>query len=930
MPVKHHFNAQLGIDIRRLDLVQSDLPVSSRKAAPLFLALFLGLFPGLFLFATTTTTTTDEPIGIERRLPWNNDRLSGSPEPPLPYTVEQTFTRHTWLAPIYIAEEPGKDRLWVVQAAKDRNNNDAQIVRIAQDPDSDESEVLLEFDDEITYCVCFHPEYAKNGYVYLFNNGPRGDRERRNQVVRYIVGRAAPDLIDPESRLVILEWRSAGHDGGDLAFGPDGFLYITSGDGTSDSDIWDAGQRLDDLLGGVLRIDVNRPDPNGERPYSIPPDNPFLGLPNARPEFWAYGLRNPWRMGIDLESGQIWVGNNGQDHWETAHLVGRGENYGWSVYEGNHPFYLNRKRGPTPIVAPTIEHSHAEFRSLTGGVVYRGDRFPELEGAYIYGDYSTGRIWAMKHDGQKPLWHRELANTTLQIASFRVDRQGNLLITDHGGGFSRLVAAPEPEPTAPFPSLLSETGLFTSILEHQPDPALIPYSINAQGWNDGAEAERFLAIPGEETVGFQAIRNWDFPDGTALVQTLFLERLPGQAASRFRVETRVLLLQSGEWAGYSYRWNDDQSDAKLVEKGGADVVFPIGKGQGEEQTWRFPSRAECLTCHSRAAGFVLGVTGAQLNREHDYGNVQANQLSTLDHIGLFTNPLPKPPEELEQLCNPWDDSADLEERARAYLHVNCSSCHIQAGGGNSQIELGFSTPREKMKLIEARPQHDTFGIPNAMLVAPGDPDRSVLIHRISQRERGQMPPLVSHRVDERAVSLLREWIAGLEPARPFVKNWTMADLLPMLGQIEPERSVEPGRQLFLEIGCAECHRFEGEGGTVGPDLDGLATRLSPEEVLESILEPAKVVADEYANVLIATDDGAIYSGQIENENEQFLILRPTPPAEVISIPKSEIVERQQMAGSNMPDGIINVLEAKEILDLLGYLLSASRIENSKP
>ena len=129
-----------------------------------------------------------------------------------------------------------------------------------------------------------------------------------------------------------------------MAFGHDGMLYITTGDGTSDSDTWNSGQTLDDLLGSVLRIDVDRRD--GERPYAVPPDNPFVDTPGARPEIWAYGLRNPWRMGVDPKTGQIWVGNNGQDLWETAYLIRRGENYGWSVYEGSHPFYLERKRGP--------------------------------------------------------------------------------------------------------------------------------------------------------------------------------------------------------------------------------------------------------------------------------------------------------------------------------------------------------------------------------------------------------------------------------------------------------------------------------------------------------------------------------------------------------------------------------------------------------
>jgi uncharacterized repeat protein (TIGR03806 family) len=780
----------------------------------------------------------------------------------------------------------------------------------------------------LTYSVCFHPSYATNGHVYVFSNGPIDGGERSNRVTRYTVDRGSSRRIDPASEQLVIQWKSGGHDGGDMAFGVDGFLYITSGDGTSDSDAWNSGQTLDDLLGGVLRIDVDHRD--GDRPYRVPADNPFVDRPGARPEIWAYGLRNPWRMSIDLKSGQVWVGSNGQDLWETAHLVARGANYGWSVYEGSHPFYLERSRGPTPLVKPTIEHSHAEFRSLTGGVVYRGDRFPELDGAYIYGDYSSGRIWAMKHDGERPVWHREIADTTLQIASFRLVSGGELLLTDHGSGYYRLVPMPKTDPAPPFPTRLSEAGLFASTAEHRPEPALIPYSVNVPGWHDGARAERFMAVPGEEKVEFSAGGAWGFPEGTALVQTLSVERTPGDPSSRVRVETRVLLLHQKEWAGYSYRWDENQADATLVPSGGDRVEFPADSKGGAGRTWRFPSRAECMSCHSRAAGFVLGVSGAQLNREHDYGGVRAEQVPTLAHVGLFSKAPDKPPRELERLVDPRDESADVEARVRSYLQVNCSVCHVAAGGGNAMMELGFGTPREKMNLIAARPQHETFGIVDAMLVAPGDPERSVLIHRLSVRGRGQMPPLVSNRVDDQAVALFGKWISGLKPDRPFVRAWKIEELTPLLDRVDGGRSAERGRTLFRETGCIQCHRLGGDGGTVGPDLDGIARRLGRREILESIVEPSKVVADAYAAFLIATNDGSVHSGRIEREDDSVVVLRPAPPAELVTIAKDEIAERRRSEQSNMPAGMLNVLHEDEVLDLLAFLLGDAQARSSKP
>ena len=885
------------------------------------LALLLGLLPGL------APAAGDEPFGLEKRIPWDAGRLSGSPEPPLPYTVEKTFTKHSWKSPLYIADEPGTSKLWAVQAGPEADKG-SQVVRIDADPDLADSEVLLDLPGLVTYSVGFHPSYATNGFVYVFSNGPRDAKERFNRVVRYTVGREPPRRIDPASEELVIEWKSAGHDGGGMTFGLDGFLYLTTGDGTSDSDGWNSGQTLDDLLGSVLRIDVDRRD--GDRRYAVPADNPFVDRPGARPEIWAYGLRNPWRICSDPKTGQIWVGNNGQDRWETAHLIRRGENYGWSVHEGSHPFYLERKRGPTPIVPPTIEHSHAEFRSLTGGVVLHGSKYPDLDGAYIYGDYSSGRIWAMKHDGRRAIWHREIADTSLQIASFQANQRGDLLVTDHGGGIYRLVPTPKLLQAAPFPTLLSQTGLFASTIEDRPDPALIPYELNAPGWNDGAVAERFMAVPGDSKLGFEADKSWTFPDGTALVQTLSTDREPGNAATHARIETRVLLRQQGEWAGYSYRWNADQADATLVGMAGEDAALPAAVGGGPGQPWRFPSRAECMSCHGRAANFVLGISGSQLNREHDYGGVRDNQLRTLDHIGLFTAALPKPPRELAQFIDPADESRDLEGRARAYLHVNCSGCHVEAGGGNSQMELGLTRPREKMNLIGARPQHDTFGLADAMLVAPGDPGRSVLVHRLARRGPGQMPPLVSHRVDDSAVKLMRDWIAQLKPDRPFVRAWGMDDLVPLLPRLKPDRAMEGGRKVFRDTGCIQCHRFEGEGGTVGPDLEGIARRLAPKDLLESIVDPSKVVADEYADAVIATVDGSIHTGRVEREDDAVVVIRPLPPAAVVSLRKDDIVERRRSAQSNMPAGVLNVLGDEQVLDLLAYLLDDSRPGTPKP
>jgi hypothetical protein len=578
-----------------------------------------------------------------------------------------------------------------------------------------------------------------------------------------------------------------------------------------------AGQDLGKLLSKVLRIDVDHPDCG--RPYGIPKDNPFVSRKNTRPETWAYGLRNPWRIHIDQPTGDIWVGNNGQDLWEQVYLIARGANYGWSVLEGSHEFYRDRKAGPEPFSRPIAEHHHSEMRSLTGGVVYRGKAFPELVGSYIYGDWSTGRIWGIRHERGKVVWHRELAKTTLQITGFGVDTHGELLIADHGGGWFTLERNPVSNSASAFPRRLSETGIFLSTKDHRVQPGLIPYTVNAPLWSDGAAKQRYLGLPGAARAEFSTSNGWNCPDGTVLVKTFSLP----VAGTERRIETRLLTRQDGEWAGYSYAWNDEQTDATLVDASGIDRSFEVNRAgaSGGRQTWHFPSRAECMVCHSRAANWLLGLSTPQLNTAsnsqpghdqlaslarqgvfkitwQDHWNERKNEFLSsplafiavlrrtmlrfawLQDIGIrpiawieqsiaarkeLVDALPRSSLDYPRLANPTDRRETVDKRVRAYLHSNCASCHVWAGGGNSMIDLGFATELAKMNLVGEKPKHDSFGHSDARLIAPGDPGRSVLLERVMRRGPGQMPPLATNTVDQGAVDLLREWILKLDDRR---------------------------------------------------------------------------------------------------------------------------------------------------------------------
>lgn len=698
-----------------------------------------------------------------RRLPWTNTTLTGSPEPPLPYRTTPAFPKLEIKQPLSIDAEPGRDGYLVIQHLGSWAPP-AKILRIGDDAGASAAETVLELGpDAIAYELAFHREYATNGHVFVGHNRKVGE-VNKTRVSRFTVDRQPPHHIDPASEVVIIEWDSNGHNGGAVDFGGDGMLYVTSGDGTGDSDTNLRGQDLSELTSKVLRIDVDRTDPG--KNYAVPPDNPFVGREGVRPETWAYGFRNPWRMCYDGALDQLWVGQNGQDLWESAVLVRRGANYGWSVMEGNHSFLPGHAAGPDPISPVTVEHHHSEARSLTGGVVYQGEALPELRGAYVYGDWSTGKVWGVKHDGARVTWHAEIADTPFQITGFGLDRRGELLVIDHVSGFHRLVRNDE-APGEPFPTRLSETGLYESTRERRWIPALVAYEVNSPLWSDGAEKRRAFVVPTDGQISFKAgAQGWDFPEGSVIVKE-FAYSVGGNEGRSRPVETRVMTKRQGEWIGYSYAWDERGEDAALVAKEGMDRTFQVldgeNPGRTREQVWRYPSRAECLVCHSRAANWVLGLSTAQMNRVETEENGGANQIVTLASAGFFSNPPTEEPTRLDRLADPADGGASLESRVRSYLHSNCANCHVEAGGGNAAINLASHIDRDQMRVLDVEPQHERFDLgAAARLVAPGAPERSVLWLRLARRGAAQMPPLATTRVDPLGSSLVRDWIMGMD------------------------------------------------------------------------------------------------------------------------------------------------------------------------
>ena len=732
-----------------------------------------------------------KPYGLKQRTTWTNTRLVGTPDPPPPYTVERAFPNLKFDHPVFIAQEPGTDRMLVAELS-----GKIRVFPLSK-PQPEHVSLFLDIKRQI-YAFSFHPQYEQNGQLFVFSPQDPADKSPKKQSrVSRFVATGKPRKGDPKSEEVLIEWLAGGHNGGEALIGPDGYLYVSTGDQSGSDDGNNTGQGVDDLFSVIMRIDVDHPDPG--KAYGIPADNPFVDFPGARPEIWAFGFRNPWRMSFDQKTGQLWVGDVGQDLWEMIWLVERGGNYGWSAREGDHPFHPNTKIGPGPISPPVVEHHHSEARSITGGYVYYGPRFPELNGVYVYGDYEFGTIWGVKHDGQKVLWKKQLADTSLKIPSFGVGRDGEFYALDHQSGeVHRLVRRQASRSDGQFPRKLSETGLFASTADHVLAPGVIPYSVNTAQWLDGAQAQRFLGLPGslqfKVNPAGAGSAAWGLSDGSVVAETISMEMETGQPESRRRIETRVLLRHDGHLAGYSYVWNAEQTDAELVEARGRDLTLQIKDRELAEsarrRTWHVPSRNECMFCHSRASGFVLGLSTQQLNRQHTYAGGSDNQLRVFSHIGLLSQRLiaeqksepakdgsqpkdkqaAKPdkaarttPEDYPALPNAYDRQADLNARARAYLHVNCSVCHVSAGGGNAPLQVRYDRKILDLGLINEKPIHGDFGITDAKIVTPGDPYASVLFYRISKLGRGRMPHVGSLVADQEGIALLHEWISRLKP-----------------------------------------------------------------------------------------------------------------------------------------------------------------------
>ncbi len=959
------------------------------------------------------------------RVKWTTGKITGSPEAPPPYAAPRVYQNAKFYHPLLVQSMPGlpymavaeqDGKLWAVDSSKP-NDKPSQIVdlkanqgKLAKNPNAKEFEFLYGF-------TC-HPKFETNRTVFLCytfkgkpgktppfdheKNLPDGTRVSRFQMT---VKPGEAPTIDPSTEEVLLTYPQGGHNGGDIHFGPDGYLYISTGDAADPNppDPFKTGTDCSDLLSSILRIDVDK-TADGMK-YAIPADNPFINTKHSgktvRPEIWSYGYRNAWRFSFDRVTGDLWVGDVGWEQWEMVHLAKKGSNHGWSLVEGRQPTNSQLDPGPTPtITPPVIELDHTQAGSVNGGYIYRGKKFPELVGKYIFSDYMTKRMWAATLVKGRMTELKDIIDPTVRVVAFGEDHDGELYFVDYDTGLIHTLAKndqPTYDPKS-FPRTLSGTGLFAKLKEHTLAPGVRTFEVNVPLWSDGATAQRFLAVPGDGVIldieGRKQLGGtidwlpyqYHFPKDSVLGRTVTLTLSGGKTK---RIETQLLHYDGRYWQAYTYQWRDDETDAELVEADGTEKNFLVDDarviGGKRDLQWSFASRAQCLTCHTPWAETTLAFNTKNINLEVN----GKNQLLDLCDSGLLKrvknngkdNPAydAKSIKRLPKHTNPTDMKANLEDRARSYLHVNCSHCHRNGGGGGLTFEL---TANSDLKMVlDVKPSRGDFGLTNAKLVAKGEPFSSTLLYRMAKFGRDRMPHIGAETPDHDGLKLLTQWIFSLGDSKSIYKPIStkpMAEQLlsPSFGlsqacmpapeqlkrvikaatNLEPgasrelfegylppggERKLGPnprpkaitslkgdavkGKALFLtaNLKCIDCHKLGDTGKTIGPDLSKIGAERSADELLESMLLPSRRVEPKYQSYILKSIDGTAVTGVLVSRDGKNTSIRDATD-KLHTYANADIEEFKPARESLMPSGLLNDLTPQQAADMLEFLKTSGK------
>jgi len=774
--------------------------------------------------------------GPDAVAPFNNGLLPTSSLIPSGIEVVPAFPALAWDSPIDAHVWPGGSAELLVAEM------DGRFFRVDDSDFATSREQVLDLRDRAWYMnwnagdpqtkhggvmsCAFHPRFGLgegSDFLFVFYlHHPLGDPDAPPpfyQRLSRFEWSDSSQTFDPASERILIQQYDTvkGHEGGGIAFGGDGFLYLALGDeGTNASGATAHSQTIDDRArSGVWRIDVDEQGPPVSHPirrqpqrahpshesftqhYFIPEDNPWNDTGGAvLEEFYALGLREPHRMSYDAVEDCFWIGDVGAGKMEEVNRMDQaGLNFQWNYLEGTSEGYRDP---PQPILGietpPVHEYDHSVGNCIIGGHVYRGQDLPELQGKYVFGDNGNQQLFTLSWDDSgnssvELLGQARPGIIWSGISSFAVDSRGELLVLQMGAGQpgGGQVGRIRPAGSSSveewqYPEFLSGTGLFTDLATLDPTPGLIPYEVNAPLWSDGMSKRRWVMIPNDgvpsepdERLGYDPLGAWEFPVGT-----VFVKHFERPDDGRF-IETRVMVHGSDGWGGVTYRWLPDGSDAERLEDGAIEPMTLDGEGFD----YAYPSRLQCLQCHAESTGSVLGFRSHQLDRDALYPNGrEAHQLESFSAAGLLDAVLKEEDFDDTLRAVDLDDAAATPElRIRSYLDSNCAHCHQPGGSSRAFFDARLGTPLTNQSLV-CGPVIEDLGLPAPAVVKPGSLENSSLFQRLNSiDECCRMPPIGKGRVHLDAVTQIADWILGMRAdscsgAQSFFAGGTLGNAAP--------------------------------------------------------------------------------------------------------------------------------------------------------